>query len=245
MKLEFAFPSHTKEAQEKNTPLVIPVGTIEYHGPHCAYGCDGLIAQGLVEKLSEKKELIIAPTIWYSPSSYSVAGMEAGSVHIDYDCFEQYVYYTLKSLLYAGWENIFLLIHHQYEDEILLPMTLCCMKAGKKLTFEYLEDKRGKGWWGNNENQKFYENLDENENPWKWITVLPCMSKEVQRATGYDHAGKWECSILSKLYPETVELGNLSQSDAWFIQSAAESSPEIGEKMVNLCIEDLMNKITA
>ena len=83
---------------------------------------------------------------------------------------------------------------------------------------------------GSNENKEFYEKLDDSDNPWDWITVLPVMSKEVQNATGYDHAGKWECSILSALYPESVELDRIKGSNEWFIQDAVASSPEIGEK---------------
>jgi len=243
MKLELLFPKEIEEAKRKKIQLVIPVGTIEYHGPHCAFGCDGLIAYGILERLKEQKDIIIAPPIWYSPSSCAVGGTETGTVHVDADVFEQYVYYVLKSFLYGGWQNIYLLIHHQYEQENLLPMTLCCMKAAKKLTFQYLEEKRGIGWWGSNENKEFYEKLDDSDNPWDWITVLPVMSKEVQNATGYDHAGKWECSILSALYPESVELDRIKGSNEWFIQDAVASSPEIGEKMLSLCLEDLKKKI--
>jgi creatinine amidohydrolase/Fe(II)-dependent formamide hydrolase-like protein len=69
------------------------------------------------------------------------------------------------------------------------------------------------------------------------------MSKEVQEKTGYDHAGKWECSILSALYPETVDLSRMADSDEWFIQDAVDSSQETGEKMIELCVEDLKQKI--
>lgn len=243
MKLEFSFPEDIEKAKLEKWPLVIPVGTIEYHGPHCSYGCDTLIAYGLLERLEKEKNIIIAPPLWYGPSSYGVAGPEKGTIHVDSDTFEDNMYRILKSLLYGGWKNIYVLIHHQYEMEILLPTTLSCMKAAKKLTFEYLEETRGIGWWGNNSNAEFYNELDGKDNPWSWITVLPCMSKETQLASGYDHAGKWECSILSALYPDTVKKGNISKSDEWFIQDAVESSVEIGEKMLKLCIEDLKNKI--
>ena len=69
------------------------------------------------------------------------------------------------------------------------------------------------------------------------------MSAEVQKATGYDHAGKYECSILRALYPDAVKTERIPESDAWFIQSAAESSVELGLKMVELSVEDLYNKI--
>ena len=243
MKLEFLVPSQAKQAQEKRYPLIIPIGTIEYHGSHCAFGCDGLISEGLADKLSKEREIVIAPTIWYSPTSYAVAGMESGSIHVDCDCFESYVTYILKHLLYGGWRNIYLLIHHQYEAENLLPMTLACMKAGKKVVFDYLESTRGLGWWGNNDNKHFYENLEAHENPWNWISVLPCMSKRAQEETGYDHAGEYETSILMELFPEAVKLPLLNDTDEWYVQGAENASVELGKKMVDISLEDLRQRI--
>ena len=63
MILDRSFPREVKYVQEKKIPLVIAGGTVEYHGPHCSYGCDTLVAEGLVKKLSEIKEIMIAPTI--------------------------------------------------------------------------------------------------------------------------------------------------------------------------------------
>ena len=143
MRLEYIFPREIEKAKANKTPLVIPVGTIEYHGPHCSFGCDTLIAQGILERLEKEEEMVIAPPVWYGPSSWAVAGPEKGTVHVDVDVFEQNMYYILKSFLYGGWQNIYILIQHQYEQENLLPMTLSCMKAAKKLTFEYLEEKLG------------------------------------------------------------------------------------------------------
>ena len=51
------FPREVKQVQENNIPLVICGGTVEYHGPHCSYGCDTLVAEGLVKKLAETKEI--------------------------------------------------------------------------------------------------------------------------------------------------------------------------------------------
>lgn len=243
MRLENIFPREIINAKAKKWPLVIPVGTIEYHGPHCAFGCDTLIPIGLLEKLEKERDIIIAPPVWYSPASYAVAGPEDGTIHVDVDVFEQYIYYMLKSMLLCGWRNIYILIQHQYEQENLLPTTLACMKAAKKLTFEFLEQTRGIGWWGNNGNSKFYESLDSESDPWKWITVLPAISKEVQLATGYDHAGKYESSILCALYPETVVKERLNESDEWYIRSAVDGSTDLGQKMVDMCLENLRNKI--
>ena len=243
MKLGCTFPKELEAARRDGVPLVIPAGTVEYHGPHCAYGCDTLIVEGLLDRLSRVKPLVIAPSIWYGPSSYAVAGPEKGTIDVDYDRFESHVYDILKALVYAGWRKIYVLIHHQFEEENLLPMTLCYRKAAMKIVFEYLEESIGRGWWGDNKNKDFYENLEQSQSPWNWFKVIPAMSKEVQHLTGYDHAGKYECSLLRALYPETVDLARLAGDDSWFIQSARESTVELGNRMVELCLKDLAEKI--
>lgn len=118
----------------------------EYHGTHCSYGCDTLVAEGLVKKLAEKKEIMIATTISYSPSSYAVGDSESGTVHVKEKAFEDYVYYVFMSLLEAGLRNIYVVIHHQFEQESEMPMTLCYRMAAKRATMEYLEKTLGQGW---------------------------------------------------------------------------------------------------
>ena len=243
MYLDKIFPRETTEAKKNNTPLVIVGGTVEYHGAHCSYGCDTLVAQGLLEKLAEKKDLIIAPSISYSPSSYAVGDETSGTVHVEENAFEQYVYYVFMSLLSSGFRNIYVLIHHQFEQESLMPMTLSYMKAAKRATMAYLEKTKGQGWWGSESYNSYYENLDNDDNPFGWIKVIPTMSTEVQNATGYDHAGKFESSILMSLYPEAVQLDRLGDVNHWFTKNAVEANKELGDEMVKRSLEYLEKAI--
>jgi creatinine amidohydrolase len=243
MRLELASFRDVESAKKRQVPLVIPVGTIEYHGPHCALGCDTQIAIGIAEEVAKRREIIIAPPVWYGVASYAVAGPEKNTVQIDVDVFEDYVACILDSFITGGFRNIYLLIHHQYEMESLMPMTLACMKAGKKVTMAYLERTRGLAWWGDNKMAEYYENLDSGDNPFSWVTVLPCMSKRAQEATGYDHAGKWETSFLSAVVPEAVHLELLNESDEWFIKNARDASPGIGVNMLQISLEDLLERI--
>jgi len=243
MRYEMMFPQQLEEVYKKRIPMVLPIGTIEFHGPHCAYGCDGLIARGLAERLEQEQPLVIMPTFWYGSSSYAVGGPETGTIHVDAKALTDVLREIFTSLLEGGARNVTALIHHQYEQEIYMPMTLATASAAKDVTMAFLEKTRGRGWWGSNETTDYYSQLDSGDNPFNWIRVVPCMSKEVQNATGYDHAGKHECSILSALYPESVQLENLHMSDAWFIQNAREASKEYGEEMVQMCVEDLKSKI--
>ena len=243
MRYEFMFPKQLAYAKEKRLPMLLPLGTIEYHGPHCAYGCDGLIAQGLAQKLEAERELVILPTFWYGASSYAVGGPEKGTLHVDGEILIQPLKGIFVSLLEGGFRNIAVLIHHQFEQENYMPTTLAAATAAKAVTMAYLEETRGRGWWGDNASSSYYSQLDASDNPFNWIRVLPCMSREVQNATGYDHAGQFECSILAALYPEAVNLEDLKLSDEWFIQNARESSAGYGRKMVELCLEDLRAKL--
>ncbi|MBE7033821.1 MAG: hypothetical protein E7406_06290 [Ruminococcaceae bacterium] len=243
MEYNMSFPRELNRVKEQRIPTVICGGTVEYHGPHCSYGCDTLVAEGLIKKLAEKKEIMIAPTIYYSPSSYAVADETSGTVHIEEDVFEAYLFQIFMNMLDAGLRNIYVVIHHQFEQESCMPMTLSYMKAAKRATMRYLEKTQGRGWWGSENYATYYENLGGGDDPFSWIKVIPTMSTEVQNATGYDHAGKYECSILMSLYPDAVKLDRLGDIDHWFTKSAAEANKELGDIMVAKSLEYLEKKI--
>ena len=243
MYYDFSFPRELEEVKNENIPTVIVAGTVEYHGAHCSYGCDTLIAEGLLKKLAERKRIMIAPTISYSPSSYAVADSKSGTVHIDEVAFEEYVYYIFMSMLSSGLRNIYVLIHHQFENESLMPMTLSYMKAAKRATMKYLEKTLGEGWWGSESYSSYYDDLGAASDPFSWIKVIPTMSTEVQKATGYDHAGQYESSILMSLYPEAIKLERLGDVDHWYTKSAAKANKELGDRMVELSLKYLEEKI--
>lgn len=243
MILDHSFPKERDYVQEKRIPLVIPAGTVEYHGPHCSYGCDTLVAEGLIKKLMEKKELMLAPTISYSPSSFAVGDAKSGTVHVEEKAFEDYVYYVFMSLLSAGYRNIYVVIHHQFEQESEMPMTLCYRLAAKRATMKYLEQTLGQGWWGSESYASYYDQLEGDNNPFNWIKVIPTMSTAVQNATGYDHAGKYESSILMSLYPDCVQLDRIDDVKHWFTESAREANKELGDLMVEKSLEYLEGAI--
>ncbi|PWM75297.1 MAG: hypothetical protein DBX59_02390 [Bacillota bacterium] len=243
MRLEKSFPKEIKYVCEKRIPLVFAGGTVEYHGPHCAFGCDTLIAEGLIERVAQVKEIMIAPSVHYSPASYAVGGKNSGTVHVPERAFEDYVFYIFKSFLYAGFRNIYVVVHHQFEQECEMPMTLCYRMAAKRATMEYLEQTLGEGWWGSENYADYYRQLEGENNPFNWIKVIPSMSREVQDETGYDHAGKYESSLLSALYPDCVDLKRIDDVKHWFTQSAKDATVALGNKMIEKSVNYLLKEI--
>src|SRR5438093_1036506 len=50
---------------ERDSRLLVPVGTCEQHGPHLPLGCDTIIVERLADDLSAAFDILRAPTIEY------------------------------------------------------------------------------------------------------------------------------------------------------------------------------------
>ena len=75
------------------------------------------------------------------------------------------------------------------------------------------------------------------------VKNVPTMSTAVQNATGYDHAGKYESSILMALCPDCVKKERLGDVRHWFTESAQEANAELGEEMVRQSLAYLAQTI--
>ena len=244
MKLSYAYPRELKKAREENWPFIIPLGVVEYHAEHVAVGCDTFIAERPLELLEKERDMVLAPPFWYGPASWAVAGPESPcSIHVDYDAFEKIFHGIFTSLLDGGWRNIYVFYFHQ--SEALNPMGLSVMKAAKIAVFDHLQNKMGYGWWGNEKNAAFYEGLSDGDkdNPWNWIKVLTVSEQSIIDDFGFDHAGKWETSLLSHLDPAAVKYERRQDNYEWFARSSDEASPEIGQQMTERILDRLRKLI--
>ena len=240
-KMEKSYPREAERAKKEGLPILLPIGTMEYHSTHCPYGCDTLVAQGVCERVAEKVEAMLLPPVWYGVASYAVGGPDKNTLNVDCDTMENYVYCILKSLFDSGYKkNIFIVIAHQTED--YMPMTLACMKAAKKLIMADMEQTGGYGWWGKRENKDFYEDLPEKDSPWNRIRVVRIPYTKNSKGLG-DHAGIYECSMLEALYPNSIKLERLNEANDWFAETAKDMSVALGEEMVEIAVNDIIEMI--
>ena len=125
-----------------------------------------------------------------------------------------------------------------------MPMTIACHKAAKKVVMEYMEETLGRGWWGRDSYADYYEKLGGGDDPFSYIKVIPLIGREAQRKCGgFDHAGKWETSLMLGTYPENVDMSRCARNTEWFAKSAAEASRELGLHMVKCTLEWLRETI--
>ncbi|GHU67136.1 hypothetical protein AGMMS49983_17860 [Clostridia bacterium] len=244
MQLIDMFFDEIEDAANRRVPFIIPIGTLEYHARHVSCGTDTMVITGCLRELEKQKEIVVCPSIWYGVASYAVCEPKPGHFQVDEDTYADYIYCILESMIRAGIKNIYLIPHHQTEEAGLMPMTIACHKSAKKVIMEYMEETRGKGWWGHNDYADYYENLGSGDDPFSYIKVIPLIGKEAQhKCGGFDHAGKWETSLMMGTYPENVDLSRCGRNTEWFAASAVEASEEIGRHMIVCTLEWLDSEI--
>lgn len=244
MQLIDMFYDDIEDAKKRRVPFIIPIGTIEYHGHHLTVGTDTLAITGCLRELEKEKEIVVCPALWYGIASYAVAGPESNTISIDEDHYAAYLYDILYAMMYGGNKNIYMIPFHQTEGEILMPMTIACHKAAKKVTMQYMEEKYGRGWWGSNDYKNYYENLGTSDDPFSYIKVVRLMNDDVQGlAGGADHAGQFETSTIMSLYPEKVDITRCNRNTEWFAETAIKATKETGDEIVEKTLEYLRRVI--
>lgn len=90
---------------------IVPVGSIEQHGPHAPLGVDTLNAWKVAELVSERTGAVVAPPIWYGSHMYHQLGFP-GTVPIRSDVLKEYVKDVIRGLVNAGFKKIIILNAH-------------------------------------------------------------------------------------------------------------------------------------
>lgn len=241
MRFEMMLPHQIRAAIAANTPVVLPLGVLEYHGEHMAVGMDTLAVTRVLDRLEREMDLVILPPFFYGAASYAVEGPEgSGSLHVDAGKIAPFAEEMFLGLLRIGFRNIHGVIHHQTENFAAgMPTDLAFRFAGRQAVFRFLEAERGEGWWGRNEMRDYYAQHDAGTDPFNWIRVHPLMTSEIVAEYPFDHAGVGETSLMMALAPEAVETRRMDENTGWYTETARDASAELGEKGVAMILDHL------
>lgn len=99
-----------QEYFEKNDMVLISIGSIECHGRHMPLGTDTLIPDFLLEKIEQKSDVLIAPTIPYG-ACQSLAPYP-GTIDIDNEVLYQFCRQIFLSLYRHGARKFVFLNGH-------------------------------------------------------------------------------------------------------------------------------------
>lgn len=237
MRYELMLPHQLREAMEKNWPVILPLGVLEYHGEHLGLGMDTLAVIRILDRLEKEAPIVILPPFYYGAASYAVEPPEGkGSVHVDSESIAPFAKSLFRGLLRIGFRNIHGFIHHQSENFTAgMPTDLAFKFAGRQAIFEHIERERGEGWWGNKNMADYYAQHATGSDPFNWIKIHPLMTKDIIAQYPFDHAGIGETSLMMALCPEAVDINRLNNEE-WYSQSAKDASKDLGERGVELIL---------
>lgn len=230
MRYELMLPHQIRDAIEKNTPVVLPMGVLEYHSEHLAVGMDTLVVVRALELLETEMEMVILPAFYYGAASCVVEPAEGnGTVPVDCEELQPFARGLFRSLLEIGFRNIHGVIHHQSENFAAgMPTDLAFKLAAKKAIFDFLQQQRGDGWWGRDEMKEYYTRHEQGDNPFNWIQFHPLMDEQTIREYPFDHAGVGETSLMMSLCPEGVDMKQFSDKK-WYSRTARDATKEFGD----------------
>ena len=237
MRFDRMRPAQLQAAIAAGTPVVLPIGVMEYHGGHLPAGVDLLAVTGVLDRLGET--VVVMPPFAYGAASHAVAGPEGtGTLHIDAQALLPMAEGLFTALLRAGFRNLHGVIHHQTENFAQgMPTDLAFRLAARNAIFRFLEETRGTGWWGRREMQDYYARHAAGEDPFNWIRIHPLFPKGADFP--FDHAGVGETALMLALAPETVDLARTRDSDPWFTEGAEDATAEMGERGVAIALAHL------
>jgi creatinine amidohydrolase len=98
--------------RDKLDTVLLPIGMIEAHGPHCSLGTDILIPREFVKRLEPiiGDKVLMAPEIPYG-HSWALEPF-AGTIDVSFDAFAQYVFEIGKGFVQNGFHNLILFNGH-------------------------------------------------------------------------------------------------------------------------------------
>ena len=115
--IEEMTPQEIIEALKEVDTVVVPLGTVEQHGPHLPVGTDALIPITVAKHVAEKTRVLVAPPIYYG-NSLSMADMK-GVFTITPDSLATLLLDLCRSFAKQGFKRIIFLNGHGGNKQVL------------------------------------------------------------------------------------------------------------------------------
>ena len=240
MKLAELHWPEVKELRREKTVAVIPVGSMEQHGPHLPFQVDTFVASRLAEDLEKTvPDVLLVPPIWAGVSAHHMDF--PGSITVRAKVFMDFIHDICASLYHHGFHRIVLLNGH----------------GGNRSSLEVL-------------GQELFVEFGLTVNTLAYWDLVPDLVRSLKqsKSKGMGHSGELETSLMLYLAPQSVNqkdippgvLGvheegategikryvNMKEHSAQgVIGKPSAASPEIGGQLYQGALAALQNAIRA
>src|SRR5438445_5018896 len=90
---------------------ILPLGSLEFHGPHNPLGSDSIIISGIAERVAARTAGLLFPTIRFTQCPAHTAQFR-GTISIRPDVLTMYFVDVLRNIARLGFRKIFILNGH-------------------------------------------------------------------------------------------------------------------------------------
>lgn len=118
MRYTEAHPHELEVAIARGAPAILPMGALEWHGPHLPFGLDGLVAESFAETLAERVAGVLLPPAWWAATTLP----HRLSLQVSAETFAAMIGDMLVALRDAGFERVAFISGHYAQPHELLFM---------------------------------------------------------------------------------------------------------------------------
>ncbi|MBN1353020.1 creatininase family protein [candidate division KSB1 bacterium] len=236
MELRFMTWLDVAEYLEHDDRLILPIGSVEQHGPRCIFGTDYLIAEALGKKAAESTRTIVAPSPAYGMSIHHLGF--AGSATLKPSNMIRAYKDILWSFRQAGFKRIFIINGHGANAS-----TINCLLA--QISNQWQEMKfKFKNWWDFSEVTAYIDNAfgtreGKHGTPGETSMIM------------YLHPGvvREDRELKFREVPELQYFVNYAEfrrlyPDGLIGADPALATAEHGEKIFNTCLQQLIREMS-
>jgi creatinine amidohydrolase len=236
-------PAQIRERRDAYPVAYIPIGTIEWHGPHNPTGADTLQAEGLSLLCAQKGGGLVFPPLYYGESR-SESLMEANAddrndiaaeMGLSPDNFlpEGMPFTPMEQSL--NYERLLL---HMLAEVMSLGFALGVIVAGH---YPLIDHARSAVLKFNKWRPARYGGM------LAWACIDYHFVTDRYDCAG-DHAAGWETSHVMHLHPETVDLSTLPPKGETLVgvngvMAPQDSTPEFGKETIDASAESIIQEV--
>ncbi len=188
---QLAWTDYHRRVLERNPVVILPVGSLEQHGPHLPMNCDSAIPSALAERAARLTDDLVAPTLSYGYKSQPKSGGGnhfPGTTSLDAETLIATVRDVIREFARHGVRQIAMIDGH-YENNMFLVEGIDL--ALRELSRDGVHDLRVA-------KIPYWEYVKPATVEFAWPDGFPGWPLE--------HAGVMETSVMLHLHPELVDM---------------------------------------
>ena len=104
--------------------VLVPIGSLEQHGPHLPLGTDTITALEVAKRAAEIADVPYAPPLWagYSPQHLREPGTGTGTITLRAQTLNEVLYDIGRSLIHHGWNKLIFVNGHGSNVKVIDPV---------------------------------------------------------------------------------------------------------------------------